>query len=349
MKNVEKQLFTQNRNKVNKQKIIDYSNNVYLNNNHIQTLIQYSSKNNNIYRKQKPDNYILNNRKSINNTNENAKNINNNTNNNIDPRIQLIIKYLDIGKITPLLNNINFNDLLLLSRNDLVNLGLPILERNRILNFSQQFLKYTNNYSIEEINSFFQNNQNLYNKPPLNIKENKNEKAQLYYSNGFESNNIYNNLNKERDSEQELDYCNIVQGGRMSRTRTNASSSKNNISSNKTDFFTKYRELTQEVDNYMNKFKEYKQNWFDSKKKYDNLMNSYMIRGKSTSNKKNQNNIGKNVSHNKMRDNKSNMDKESLEKLKILKVRKDELKKQLEKIRDKSNHKKMIIKYLDEN
>ena len=343
MKNVEKQLFTQNRNKVNKQKIIDYSNNVYLNNNHIQTLIQYSSKNNNIYRKQKPDNYILNNRKSINNTNENAKNINNNTNNNIDPRIQLIIKYLDIGKITPLLNNINFNDLLLLSRNDLVNLGLPILERNRILNFSQQFLKYTNNYSIEEINSFFQNNQNLYNKPPLNIKENKNEKAQLYYSNGFESNNIYNNLNKEKDSEQELDYCNIVQGGRMSRTRTNASSSKNNISSNKTDFFTKYRELTQEVDNYMNKFKEYKQNWFDSKNKYNSLMNSYLIRGKSA---RYQKNINKN--NNKKR-NKIKMDKESFDKFKLLEERKKELKKQLGKINDKSNHKKMIIKYLEEN
>ena len=342
MKNVEKQLFTKNKNKVNKQKIIDYSNNVYLNNNHIQTLIQYSSKNNNIYKEQKPDNYILNNRKSINNTNENTKNINNNTN-NIDPRIQLIIKYLDIGKITPLLNNINFNDLLLLSRNDLVNLGLPILERNRILNFSQQFLKYTNNYSIEEINSFFQNNQNLYNKPPLNIKQNKNENAQLYYSNGFESNNIYNNLNKERDSEQELDYCNIVQGGRMSRTRTNASSSKNNISSNKTDFFTKYRELTQEVDNYMNKFKEYKQNWFDSKNKYNSLMNSYLTRGKSA---RYQKNINKN--NNKKR-NKIKMDKESFDKFKLLEERKKELKKQLGKINDKSNHKKMIIKYLEEN
>ncbi len=343
MKNVEKQLFTQNRNKVNKQKIIDYSNNVYLNNNHIQTLIQYSSKNNNIYKEQKPDNYILNNRKSINYTNENTKNINNNTNNNIDPRIQLIIKYLDTGKITPLLNNINFNDLLLLSRNDLVNLGLPILERNRILNFSQQFLKYTNNYSIEEINSFFQNNQNLYNKPPLNIKQNKNENAQLYYSNGFESNNIYNNLNKEKDSEQELDYCNIVQGGKMSRTRTNASSSKNNISSNKTDFFTKYRELTQEVDNYMNKFKEYKQNWFDSKNKYNSLMNSYLTRGKSA---RYQKNINKN--NNKKR-NKIKMDKESFDKFKLLEERKKELKKQLGKINDKSNHKKMIIKYLEEN
>ena len=40
---------------------------------------------------------------------------------------------------------------------------------------------------------------------------------------------------------------------------------------------------------------------------------------------------------------------ESIEKLKLLKERKEELKKQLEKINDKSNHKKMIINYLDEN
>ena len=356
--------------------------------------------------KKTKNNIIKDNITINNNFNDNQ----NSNRNNIDPRLQLVFKYLSIENILPIFinNSINFNDLLLIKRKDLIDLGLSMIDRNRILYFSQQFLKYAKNYNINEINSFFQKNKSLYDKAIPNKPNNSNNQNNinninnaynnnlnninnnmysesysqrnktkynnpkdnnklLYYSNELDSNNsnpTYNKINDiisennrnkdnndiERDSQQEVDYCNIVPAGCISRSRTNTSSKNNiNSSSNKIDFFSKYQELTQEVDNYMFKFNEYKQNWFDSKKKYDNLMNSYMIRGKSISNKKNQNNIGKNISHNKMRDNKSNMDKESLEKLKILKVRKDELKKQLEKIRDKSNHKKMIIKYLDEN
>ena len=355
--------------------------------------------------KKTKNNIIKDNIAINNNFNDNQ----NSNRNNIDPRLQLVFKYLSIENILPLFinNSINFNDLLLITRKDLIDLGLSMIDRNRILYFSQQFLKYAKNYSINEINSFFQKNKNLYDKAIPNKPNNSNNQNNinninnaynnnvniinnnmysesysqrnktknnnpkdgnkyLYYSNGFESNNNNPNYNKindimsesnrnkdndiEKDSQQEVDYCNIIPAGRISQSRTNTSSKNNiNSSSNKIDFFTKYQELTQEVDNYMFKFNEYKQNWFDSKKKYDNLMNSYLIRGKSTTNKKNQNNNGKNVSHNKIRDNKSNMDKESLEKLKILKERKDELKKLLEKIRDKSNHKKLIINYLDEN
>ena len=355
--------------------------------------------------KKTKNNIIKDNIAINNNFNDNQ----NSNRNNIDPRLQLVFKYLSIENILPLFinNSINFNDLLLITRKDLIDLGLSMIDRNRILYFSQQFLKYTKNYSINEINSFFQKNKNLYDKAIPNTPNNSNNQNNinninnaynnnvniisnnmysesysqrnktknnnpkdgnkyLYYSNGFESNNNNPNYNKindimsennrnkdndiEKDSQQEVDYCNIIPAGRISQSRTNTSSKNNiNSSSNKIDFFTKYQELTQEVDNYMFKFNEYKQNWFDSKKKYDNLMNSYLIRGKSTTNRKNQNNNGKNVSHNKIRDNKSNMDKESLEKLKILKERKDELKKLLEKIRDKSNHKKLIINYLDEN
>jgi hypothetical protein len=342
----------------------------------------------------------------INNNCNETKNINRN---NTDPRIELVFKYLSIEKNLPIFinNNINFTDLLVLSRNDLIDLGLSMIDRNRILYFSQQFLKYAKNYSINEINSFFQENKNLYdntisnntnrdkninnsnnsnnnnnnkyfeyNTQRYNNKQkNENENQLLVCSNGFESNNnkksnnnkndvinnyTYKNIDKdkdkERDSQQELDYCNIFPAGCISQSRTNTSSKNNNNSLyNKVDYFSKYQELTQEVDNYMFKFNEYKQNWNNSKKKYDNLMNSYLVRGKSSTNKKNKKNKkiknAKNWSHNdKIRDKKSiNINKESLEKLKKLKERKEELKKQLEKIKDKSNHKKMIINYIDEN
>ena len=341
MKNVERRLLNQNINKNNNQNFEDSSGNDKFNNNQIQSLIKYSNINNNLFNEQNQNNYTFYNRKNI----DNINNINANTNNNIDPRIQMTCKYLNIEKIIPLLNNITFNDLLLLSRKDLLDLGLQILERNRILHFSEQFLKYAKNYSIEEINSFFKNNKNLYNKVSISPYQSpiNNDDKKYYYSNGFDTNKIYNKIDKDRekDSEQEMDYCNIIQGGRMSRARTNASS-KNNYSSNKIDFFTKYQELTQEVDNYISKFKEYKQSWFDSKNKYNNLMNSYMIRGKSARYKKSNNKNNINIK-------KTKIDKDSYNKLKLLEERKKELKKKLGNITDKSNHKKMIIKYLEEN
>ena len=355
------------------------------------------------------DNGLTNNNikdnKQINNNLNEMQNINRNI---FDPRLELVFKYLSIENNLPFFinNNINFNDLLILTRKDLIDLGLSMIDRNRILYFSQQFIKYAKNYSLNEINSFFQENKNLYDrtisnntsninnsktnnnnkyseyKPQVYKNNPKNENKILLYSNGFDSNynnknnNNYNNNNrndvinnyknmdkekeKERDSQQEIDYCNMFPAGCISQSRTNTSSKKNNNSvCNKVDYFTKYQELTQEVENYMFKFNEYKQNWNDSKKKYDTFMNSYLVRGKLSENKKNRNKKKikntKNWSHNPHNDKKrdknisSNNDRESLEKLQKLKERKEELKKQLEKIRDKSNHKKMIINYLDEN
>ena len=74
--------------------------------------------------------------------NKNSKNIKDHQNiNNIkqinDPRLELTLKYLDINSTIPtfITNNISFNDLLLLSKNDLIELGFSLVERNRILHF----------------------------------------------------------------------------------------------------------------------------------------------------------------------------------------------------------------------
>lgn len=95
---------------------------------------------------------------------KNTKDYNNKFNeSNVDPRLELVLKYLDISSILPtfITNNIFFNDLLLLSKNDLVELGFSLVERIRILNFSQEFKKYAKKYNIQEINNFFNEFQNL--------------------------------------------------------------------------------------------------------------------------------------------------------------------------------------------
>ena len=333
------------------------------------------SYNNNINNKQ---NYLLNNNKIFDNEIiRDKKQLNKNE--NLDPRLRLTFKYLNIEKILPIFynKNINFTDLLLLSRNDLIDLGLPMIDRNRILYFSHQFLKFGKKYTIDEINSFFQIYKNLYNNNITKNKSNdnqnkdnnnciinsenlsnknknkKNENELFYYSNGFESNNININNDNEKDSQQEIDYCNVFPGDRLSQSRTNTSSKNNfNTSLNNKNYFRKYQELTQEVDKYMSKFNEYKQNWFDSRKKYDNIINSYLFRGKTpikTNKNYKRNKKKNNYSENKIRIKKEINEKESFDKLKLLKERKDELKKQLEKIEDKNNQNKILINYLDEN
>ena len=78
-------------------------------------------------------------------------------NSNDDQRIKLVLKYLDISQEFPIFkqNNIKFNDLLLLTRADLIELNFALVERNRLLNFSKYYLKYANTFTTEEINNFF--------------------------------------------------------------------------------------------------------------------------------------------------------------------------------------------------
>ena len=308
---------------------------------------QVSSNKDKIENNKKKEDNIIN--RNINNNNNNHNDV---LKNNYDERIKLVFNYLNIENILSIFisNNIVFNDLLILSKEDLIDLGIPMLERNRIIHFIQAYTKVSKHYNINEINSFFQKNKSLnlssLNKNSKNIK-NKNEKEIFSHTN-TDNKNITHKL-KERDSQQEAEICNIYPRS-LSGTNT---SSKNNIYtySNKVNFFLKYQELSQQVDSYMNKFNEYKQNWNDSKRKYDNLMNSYLIRGKTNITKKLKNKVVNNFSQNKKEKNKSKpkLDQKSFEKLKLLKKRKEELKRKLEKVKDKSNHKKMIIKYLDEN
>ena len=134
------------------------------------------------------------------NTKENNDNINHS---NIDPRLELTLTYLDINSTMPtfITNNISFNDILLLSKKDLIDLGFSLVERNRILHFSQEFKRYGKKYNIQEIENFFnefQNlnmltNNNIQSIPPKQESENELKINNLSKRNNY--NNFDNNYN----------------------------------------------------------------------------------------------------------------------------------------------------------
>ena len=110
-------------------------------------------------------NYVLTNHTFDENQNEKLINNYDNDNNkiNVDPRLELALQYLDIVHTLEIFvnNYISFNDLLLLSKNDLIELGFSLVERNRIFNFAQEYKNFGVKYNISEINEFFNKYENL--------------------------------------------------------------------------------------------------------------------------------------------------------------------------------------------
>jgi hypothetical protein len=150
--------------------------------------------------------YANNNHTNSQNTSIKLSNNYGNDNNkiNIDPRLELTLKYLDITSTLEIFinNNISFNDLLLLSKKDLIELGFSLVERNRIFTFAQEYKNYGVQYNISEINEFFNNYENLnirlvtngnHNQYNTRKKENINENINSDFINNKNNNNHYNN------------------------------------------------------------------------------------------------------------------------------------------------------------
>ena len=146
-----------------------------------------------------------------------------------DDRLTYTLITLDLGNLIHLFedNSISFVDMLLLTKEDLIELQLEIFQRNRILNFSKLFTKYAKNYSIQEISDFFTFNkqfifnsiiydkvsssninnefQNEMNNPGVNnennnnmvFEENNNDNPEVNYLNTEPNSkvNINNNMN----------------------------------------------------------------------------------------------------------------------------------------------------------
>jgi len=101
---------------------------------------------------------------NLNNSEEIEDNINydeNENSNEDDDRLSYTLITLGLENLIHIFeeNSISFVDLLLLSKDDLIELQLEMYQRNRIFCFSKLFTKYAKSYSINEISDFFSFNK----------------------------------------------------------------------------------------------------------------------------------------------------------------------------------------------
>ena len=82
------------------------------------------------------------------------------------------------------INMINFNDLFLLTKEDLIEMNIPIGPRNRILNFAMMYKKHTRKYDMNELMEFF----------------NEHKELNVCYDNNYNSNNNNNNSGANTNS-----------------------------------------------------------------------------------------------------------------------------------------------------
>ena len=109
----------------------------------------------------------------INKNNENYEQepIINEDNNNItenigyeDIRLNYVITKLGLEDLLPIFEqyHMSFNDILFLTKDDLNELGLKIFQKNRLISFVEEYSAKAKNYTLEEIETFFEENK-IYN------------------------------------------------------------------------------------------------------------------------------------------------------------------------------------------
>ena len=131
-----------------------------------------------------------------------------------DDRLTYTLITLDLGNLIHIFedNNISFVDMLLLTKEDLIELQLEIFQRNRILNFSKLFTKYAKNYSIQEISDFFTfNKQFIFNSIIYDkVSASMNNELQNEMNNPSINNNENNNnfTFEPNNNNQEINYLN---------------------------------------------------------------------------------------------------------------------------------------------
>ena len=139
-----------------------------------------------------------------------------------DDRLTYALITLDLGNLIHIFedNNISFVDMLLLTKEDLIELQLEIFQRNRIINFSKLFTKYAKNYSIQEISDFFTFNKQFIFNPIIYDKvssSNINNDFQNELNNTNINNDNMNNLAYESNN-PETNYINTEPNNRNNNT-----------------------------------------------------------------------------------------------------------------------------------
>ena len=122
---------------------------------------------------------------------------NNISNLNNDNKLIYTLKILDLENLFNEfnLNYITFHDLFLLTRDDLLEMNIPIGPRNRILNFCIEFKKYAKNYDYNDLINFFKSNKGFVFNENEEIENNiNNNNNDNYNSNENNNNNDINNI-----------------------------------------------------------------------------------------------------------------------------------------------------------
>jgi hypothetical protein len=93
----------------------------------------------------------------------NENNIND-VNKSEDIRLNFVMQKLGLESLIHIFENyhMSFNDVLFLTRDDLNELGLKIFQKNRLISFIEEYTSKAKNYTLEEIQTFFEEN-NIYN------------------------------------------------------------------------------------------------------------------------------------------------------------------------------------------
>ena len=164
-------------------------NKTYIKNN----ISKYENSNNNLYNNYKYNENNISNKYNVNNNNpeEEIENFNkneyigedknqenndyeketinndNNTNNvnkSEDVRLNFVMQKLGLESLIPIFENyhMSFNDILFLTRDDLNELGFKIFQKNRLISFIEEYTSKAKNYTLEEIQAFFEENS-IYN------------------------------------------------------------------------------------------------------------------------------------------------------------------------------------------
>ena len=171
-----------------------------------------------------PEPYIINKyatkKNDINNNNDKL-----NKNNNIDIKLNFTLSNLELNELKNVFKNnyIFFEDLFLLTKEDFVEMNIPIGPRNRLLNFIKKYKNYAKNFDLNELSSFM----NKYKESINSIEVNNTLGETPSTNNKYKSTmTTETNKNKGDSKEKRLNISNLEEGDSLLKHKIKK---KNNI------------------------------------------------------------------------------------------------------------------------
>ena len=171
-----------------------------------------------------PEPYIINKyatkKNDINNNNDKL-----NKNINIDIKLNFTLSNLELNELKNVFKNnyIFFEDLFLLTKEDFVEMNIPIGPRNRLLNFIKKYKNYAKNFDLNELSSFM----NKYKESINSIEVNNTLGETPSTNNKYKSTmTTETNKNKGDSKEKRLNISNLEEGDSLLKHKIKK---KNNI------------------------------------------------------------------------------------------------------------------------